>query len=29
VGGGYNLQAHGDHLYGLLSIRLIDFARGT
>ena len=29
VGGGWNLQAHGDHLYGLLSIRLLDIARGT
>jgi len=29
VGGGWNLQAHGNHLYGLLSIRLLDLARGT
>lgn len=27
VGGGWNLQAHGDHLYGLLSVRLLDIAR--
>jgi len=29
VGGGWNLQAHGDHLYALLSIRLLDIARGS
>jgi hypothetical protein len=27
-GGGWNLQAHDDHLYGLLSVRLLDIARG-
>lgn len=29
LGGGWNLQAHGNHLYGLLSVRLLDIARGT
>jgi hypothetical protein len=29
VGGGWNLQARGDHLYGLLSVRLLDVTRGT
>ncbi|HET9465502.1 MAG TPA: hypothetical protein VFO71_08230 [Gemmatimonadales bacterium] len=29
VGGGWNLQAHGDHLYALLSVRLLDVARDT
>jgi hypothetical protein len=29
VGGGWNLQAHGDHLYALLSVRLLDVTRGT
>jgi len=29
VGAGWNLQAHGNHWYGLMSIRLLDIARGT
>ncbi len=29
IGGGWNLQAHGDHLYALLSVRLLDVDRNS